>query len=96
MPYPPPFIKAHTLLTFDDGTKLEFESYVPEIKFEVRNEATLRHKLTMMVNPEASIKVTLTEEGKRLLSKKVIAMYNRSKFIQFWIDIKCAWKRFWR
>ena len=91
--YPKPFITSHTILTFDDGTKLEFESYVPEIKFEVGNDVTLSHKLIMMVNPSAEFKVTLTDEGKRFLVNKVITMYNRNRLTQFWIDIKQAWKR---
>ena len=91
--YPKSFIKAHTILTFDNGTKFEFESYVPEIKFEIGNDATLYHKLILMVNPSAEFKVTLTDEGKRFLVNKIIGMYNRNKLTQFWLDIKQAWKR---
>ena len=93
MSVPYPVIQAHTVLKFDDGTTFEFESYVPEIRFSVNNDIALSHHLTMMVNPKAEFKVTLTDEGKKALSNKIIEIYNRGKFAQFWIDIKNAWRK---
>lgn len=89
--YPRSFIKASVIFTFDDGTTFEiFDGIVSNINFSVDNQIEVSEVWSSYKSQETTYSITLTDDQKRTLTKKVISMMNRGKFKQFWIDIKTS------